>query len=183
MADKKYLAPIISGERVVLKRQNLSFAENMFELVKSNFEHLSEFLPWPKFMETVKDQENWIKTCIEKWENFQEAGYAIFVDDVHIGNIGVLNNNWEHESCEIGYWIGLEFQGNGYIGEAVVALEKELFLVGFNRIIIICDPKNIRSKNIPKKLGYFYEGLARELRKEGDSHVSFEIYSKIKSDF
>ena len=52
-----------------------------------------------------------------------------------------------------------------------------------NRIQIKCANGNNASKNIPKRLGFVYEGLERngELLSDG-KYVDLETYSKLKSE-
>ena len=54
---------------------------------------------------------------------------------------------------------------------------------GFNRIEIKCAVKNKSSSNIPKKLGFKFEGIERdgELLSE-NIYTDLEVYSKLKSD-
>ncbi|MFV0598592.1 MAG: GNAT family N-acetyltransferase, partial [Bacteroidales bacterium] len=53
-----------------------------------------------------------------------------------------------------------------------------------NRIQIKCAVGNIPSKNVPKRLGFVFEGIEREgeLLSSG-VYTDIEVYSKLKSEF
>ena len=112
-------------------------------------------------------------------------GFGVYrnTDNEFMGNIGVSNFDWNNESCEIGYWILGKFEGKGYMRDAVNVLEKELYEAGFNRIVILCESKNIRSKKIPMSLGYTLDGQLREYRKANEKFVSLEVYSKLAGEY
>jgi RimJ/RimL family protein N-acetyltransferase len=182
--DKQYLPELIVCERISLKRHNLSLAQKMFEYVTEDNERLARFLPWANFINKVEDEIDFINKCNESWDKQEGAQYGIFrnEDNEYMGNVGSFSFSWANESCEIGYWILGKFEGLGYMSEAVVALEKVLFQVGFNRIVIRFDPLNNKSGSIPKRLGYSHEGTLREAIKVGERFGNLEVYSKVRSD-
>jgi ribosomal-protein-serine acetyltransferase len=100
-----------------------------------------------------------------------------------MGNIGVYEIDWENECCKIGYWILGRFEGNGYVRESVVCLERVLFDMGFNRVVIMCEEENQRSRKIPLSLGYTLEGTLREYVKRDDRFMSHEVHSKLKREY
>lgn len=181
--DKQYLPELIESSRISLKKQEMENASLMFQYVDRDRERLQRFLPWTDYVKTVKDEEEFIEKCLKEWDDHEAAAYALFKGDDYMGNITAFDMDWEHESCEIGYWILGEYEGKGFMSEAVSLLESVLFEAGFHRIIIRCDPQNNRSKNIPKKLGYKYEGTLRDCHKEKLGYKSLEVYSRLSSDW
>jgi RimJ/RimL family protein N-acetyltransferase len=72
------------------------------------------------------------------------------------------------DTREIGYWIHKDHLDQGLITEASAALTKVAFEVDqVHRVEIRCDPKNMRSAAVPRKLGYTLEATFRE-----DTHLS-----------
>jgi len=181
--EKKFLPDTIKGLRITLKRQEMGNAPLMFDYVNRDRERLSRFLPWTEFVKTVEDERGFIRQCDENWESHKAAQYAIFSSNgEYMGNIGAFNFNWDHESCEIGYWILGQFEGKGYMSESVALLEEVLFETGFHRIIICCDTENIRSGNVPKRLKYRLEGVMRDCFKNGDHFENHQVYSKLSTE-
>ncbi len=103
-------------------------------------------------------------------------------DDEYMGNVSSFKYNWIHKHFEIGYWILGKFEGQGYMSEAVLALEEHLFDIGFHRSVIRCDTKNVRSSSIPKRLNYSLEGVQREIMIVNDEFRNLEVYSKLSID-
>ena len=72
-----------------------------------------------------------------------------------IGGTGFHIRNWSVPCFEIGYWVRTSFSGQGYITEAVNALIRYAFLeLNAKRVEIRCDEDNLRSRKIPKCLGF-----------------------------
>lgn len=182
--DKKLLPAVIVSQRLSLKLLTPDLAQTMFEYIDKDRERLSQFLPWPKFILKVEDEIEFIKSCQISYEKFETAVYGLFHNDdnKYLGNISVHAISWTNESCEIGYWILGQFEGFGYMAEAVKILNEELFNFGFNRIVIRFDPLNNRSGRIPKKLNFSDEGLFRQAIKIDGAFRDLKVFSKIKSD-
>ena len=161
-------------------------AEMIFNVVEKNRKHLRSWLPWEKLTKTSLDS---LKFLLETVEKNREVVYGVFVHDVYVGNIGIMNmsNSFEkpNQYGEIGYWLSNEYGGNGYMVEAVSLLEKESFKkLKLNRIQIRCDIDNIPSAKIAEKSGYFLDGELREIEysKELKGFRNFLMFSKLKSE-
>jgi RimJ/RimL family protein N-acetyltransferase len=63
---------------------------------------------------------------------------------------------------EIGYWIHRDYVNRGLVTESTAALIKVAFeIVHVHRIEIHCNPANLASAAIPRKLGFKHEGTLR----------------------
>jgi len=184
MTKRYFSSEIISG-RIHLTKLDECLALQMFNYICEDRERLSRFLPWPQHIKTVEDEVEFIRKSADGWEKHEIANFGIFrnEDKEYMGNIGIFNLDMNNESCEIGYWILGKFEGKGYIRDSVRILEREIFAIGFNRIVIMCEVENKRSKMIPKSLGYFFEGVLREYKKENGKYVGREVYSKLKREY
>jgi len=183
--EKLYLPEIITGERIVLKKHSLELAKTMFEYVDKDRERLREFLPWVDATKSVQDEEGYIKMTHEKWNDYSLFDYGIFVkdSDTYTGNIGVHSLKWDHNCCELGYWILGDFEGKGYISDGVKILDKGLINSGFNRIQIRCDASNEKSGNVPKRNEYQFEGtLRQDFIDHNGKYRDTQVYAKLKSD-
>jgi RimJ/RimL family protein N-acetyltransferase len=183
--EKTYLPEVIEGEKVNLKKHSFELAKTMFEYVDKDRERLRVFLPWVDATKTIQDEENYIKFTHKQWDDFLLFDYGLFIKDTdtYTGNINVHSIEWQHNRCELGYWILGDFEGKGLISDAVKALEKVLFNIGFNRIKIRCDANNKRSGNVPKRCGFKYEGtLRQDFIDHNEKYRDTQVYSKIKSD-
>jgi ribosomal-protein-serine acetyltransferase len=174
----------IGGARLRLVRHTLDIAERMFGYVDEDRARLRVFLPWVDGTRTLEDECGYIRMTRENWELHQLFDYGLFrrEDDLYLGNVGVHSISWQHRRCEIGYWILGRFEGQGYISEAVRALETVFFGLGFHRIEIHCSSHNLRSASVPKRCGYRLEGTQRDDRIEDGAYSDTLIYGKLESD-
>ena len=74
----------------------------------------------------------------------------------------VLHRRLTGNALEIGYWIRADLINRGLATEIAAALTKVAFSVNkVDRVEIHCDPANVRSAAIPRKLGFTQEALLR----------------------
>lgn len=102
--------------------------------------------------------------------------WAIFLQLIFSGQVVV----WK---LVIGYWILGKFEGQGFVSDAVKLIEKTVFEIGFNRLVIRVDPNNKRSRSIPQRLHYVSEGIARQAIYVNGEFRDLEIFSKLKDEF
>lgn len=174
----------LESKNVNLQRFNMTHAAPLYRFIVGERDRLAEFLPWPKFISKIEDEEKFISNMEKHWEDKMCFGYAIVnahTDQV-MGAIDVHAISWENKRAEIGYWIAQDFEGRGYIHEACRRLEEYLFTVGFNRIEIRCNSLNTRSSNIPRRLGYKLEGELREDAVENGHFRNTLIFGLISRD-
>ena len=173
----------IQGERITLKRHKVELAQTMYDYIDKDRERLSQFLPWPDFIKSVDDEVNFIKRCDESWEKALGFQFGIYNDQgTYMGNVGCFGRVPIEYVCEIGYWILGDFEGKGFMSEAVSTLQKKLFSLGVHRIQIRCSTENSRSSNIPKSLGYHLDGVERESVFASGRYHNLEIYSRLSTD-
>jgi ribosomal-protein-serine acetyltransferase len=181
--EPKALSEHLTGERIYLKRHELSLASIMFDYVNEDRDRLNRFLPWVEYIKSVADEEAYIKMINKKWDECTHFDYGMFLlDGTYMGNIGVHSIIWRYNSSELGYWILGKFEGHGYVAEAVSILEKHLFEVGFHRVQIRCSDLNERSEKVPLRCGYEFEGTAREDAIEKGAYRNTKTFSKLATD-
>ena len=101
--------------------------------------------------------EGWQRHAILKW------GIALRSDDQLIGSITLFNLDFNHRRAEIGYALGRDHWGRGYMNEALRAVLKYAFeVLHLNRIEADVDPRNAASIKTVERLGFQREGYLRE---------------------
>ncbi len=179
---KVFLPETIFSDRITLKKHKVEIAELMFQFVDKDRERLREFLPWVGHTKTVQDEIDYIKMTHRKWDTFELFDFGIYRNDdaQYMGNAGIHTVAWDHDRCEIGYWILGDYEGKGYMSEAVLALEQVCFDLGFNRIEIRCSSRNRRSAKVPIRCGYRLEASLTQDSIELGSYRDTLIFGKIK---
>lgn len=183
MEKRKFPIRIVT-ERLELKRHSEEHAEAMFDYVDRDRQRLRRFLPWVDLVKTVEDERSYIRTSLEKWDSYEFFDYGLHrrSDGLYLGNVGIHGIAWEHERCELGYWILGQFEGCGYMSEAVAALGQAAFEIGFHRIEIRCSSLNAKSASIPKRLGYILDATLRQNEIAQGEHRDTFVFSKLKTD-
>lgn len=110
------------------------------------------------------DYDTFLKKCkdfieeenkINKDLNTATKRYILY-DDIPIGEVGIRttkNDFWINKGSQIYYKIRLSKRGQGY-GNKILALAlKEAKKLGFDKIRINCDNRNIKSKKVILKNG------------------------------
>lgn len=175
---------ILQNDKILLKKHELTNAQLMFACVDKDRHRLGKFLPWVEYNNSVEDQENYLKHTHETWKNKTMFDYGIYLaSGEYLGNIGVHSLRWDHDACEIGYWISSQFEGKGYISSALQVLEAYLFREGFNRIQIKCSNLNAKSFAVPERNHYCYEGLSRQDTIEQGAYRDTKTYAKTCIEF
>jgi len=90
-------------------------------------------------------------------------GIARRTDDLVIGTCTLFHIDIANRRAEIGYALGREHWGNGYMQEALGALLDFSFdTLNMHRIEADVDPRNVSSVKTLERLGFQREGYLRE---------------------
>ncbi|WLR54003.1 GNAT family protein [Mesobacillus subterraneus] len=141
----------------------LSEAWELFWLVDSNRRYLREWLPWIDGIQSPCQ----FYSVIQMWQkNFQKGSsshFGIRYRGVLAGSISLHAIDWTNSQASIGYYLSEKLQGRGITIRTVKAVIHHAFYeLGINRIEIRCGKDNHKSKAIPKKLGFYEEGILRD---------------------
>jgi RimJ/RimL family protein N-acetyltransferase len=135
------------------------------EAIDASIEHLKPWMPW------VHNEPEELQNKIDRLRRFRgefdlsrDFIYAIFNRDESevLGGSG-LHTRAGERAREIGYWIHADYINRGLATETTAALTKVAFEVDrVERVEIHCDPENVGSAAIPKKLGFHLDGIIRK---------------------
>ena len=148
---------ILETERMILRRWQDSDAENLYEYAKDP--DVGPIAGWPEH-QSIAESRNVIKNVF----NGKEA-YAICLktDDRAIGAIELkLNGHTDltdrDDECELGYWLGKPFWGQGIMPEAVKEILRHAFeKIGMTKVWAGYYEGNIKSKRVQEKSGFRYQ--------------------------
>jgi len=170
---------------ICLRSVEVSDALDVFGAIDSQRDYLGRWLPFVEFTKEVSDTEKYIESIVNAPLEKLVFVFVIHLSSEFVGLIGLKDTDCANKKTEIGYWLKEEFQGKGIITKSVNKLCEFAFReLEINRIQIKCAVGNIPSKNIPKRLGFVFEGIEREgeLLSSG-FYTDIEVYSKLKSEF
>jgi len=154
----------IETARLVVRCYEPGDARLLADSVAESVEHLKPWMPWvhaePEPFEVKVAR---VKRFRGLFDLQQDYIYAIFNKDETrlLGGTG-LHTRLDEDQLEIGYWLHKDFINQGLVTESTAALVKVAFeVIHIHRIEIHCDPKNLASASIPRKLGFTHEGTLR----------------------
>lgn len=154
----------IETERTVLRCWHPTDGPLLKEAVDASLDHLSEWMPWAvNEPETVETKVQRLRRFRANFDLDKDYIYGIFSQDERLvlGGTG-LHTRVGKDAFEIGYWIRASHINRGLATEISAALTRAAFeICGVARMEIHCDPHNVRSAAVPRKLGYVHEATLR----------------------
>jgi len=148
--------------RIYLKMPTAKDAEKIFKYTQNK--ELLKYMMWsaPK---SIKEVKKHIQDRIRKGKKGISFEMCIYSKENNefIGSAGFVEVDIENESVELGYWVARPFWNNGIATEAVSLLLSYAFKsLKAHRVVIMCNPKNTRSRNIAEKLRFHMDGILRD---------------------
>ena len=116
-------------------------------------------------MEEMTDAQNLLADVRAKFrrKTYYQWGVARREDDRVIGTCTLFHLDLDNRRAEIGYALGREHWGKGYMAEALGALLTFAFQgLGLRRLEADVDPGNAGSIKTLERLGFQKEGYLRE---------------------
>ena len=97
-----------------------------------------------------------------------------------LGTIGYYHIKPEHYRAEIGYMLLTEYQGRGYVTEAINEVTKYGFKnMELHSIEAVIDPANLASAKVLEKCNFIKEGYFKESEFYNGQFIDTVIYSKL----
>ena len=155
---------MIETSRCTLRAPKLDDIEKTIRFYELNREHLA---PWdPAVPEGFYTPAYWKQKFEEAQSEFKDKSMRLhlFLKDGTL--IGMTNfTNFERgpfQNCRLGYKIGKQYEGKGYMFEALQAAIQIIFEkdLNFHRIEANYIPSNHRSAKLLKRLGFTEHGIA-----------------------
>ncbi|GAA4009218.1 GNAT family N-acetyltransferase [Deinococcus rubellus] len=171
MPDPAPFPETLTTARLTLRVPTAEDGPAMAALVNANLEHLRPWLPWAQMPRTPEQQQGSMARAHDKFLQGEDLMYLMLLEGQPIGSCGIHRIDWAVPSGDIGYWLDQRREGHGYVTETARALT-ELALkpaaaggLGFERLEIRCDARNLKSAAVPERLGFELEArLKRHAR-------------------
>lgn len=176
----------IETKRLLVRCYNPSDAALLAQAVTANIEHLRPWMPWVSAEpEPIEEKVQRLKRFRGLFDLGQDFIYGIFNQEETrlLGGTGLHTRLGENQ-LEIGYWIHKDFVNQGLVTECTAALIKVAFeLMHVHRIEIHCDPANLASAAIPRKLGFTHEGTLRAKTPFLDGWSDSMVWGLLESEY
>jgi RimJ/RimL family protein N-acetyltransferase len=143
--------------RSLLRAWHTDDAPRLRKAIDANLDYLLPWIPW------AREEPTSFETLTARLEGYASSfatgpnwAYAVMSPDESalLGGIG-LHQRIGQGGLEIGYWIDREYAGKGLATEVARAITTTAFaLDDISHVEIRCDPNNLPSAAIAKRLGF-----------------------------
>jgi len=150
-------------DEIVLVPRHAGDAAEMYALVDTHRAHLREWLGWVDGTRNTGDMRRYAQYAEAQFESRLAFDYAISVGGAIAGSIGLHALDWSNRNAQIGYWLAPTARGRGAVTRACATLVTfALRQLALQRLEIRCAVANARSRAVPERLGFLYEGTLVE---------------------
>ncbi len=172
--------PFDLGGGALLRRSRLEDLDAIWAAVEEERDRLGEWMPWIETTRTKDDERAWLEKVVVA-DSLEGCG--IWVEGEFAGGIGLMLDSFGI-FAEIGYWIRARYEGRGLVTRACEALIDHAFgALGLHRIVIRAGVENVRSRAIPERLGFTFEGVAREEGRGVGKFYDLAVYALLDREW
>ena len=153
------LPEFITTERLTLRRWRVDEAAVIGTAITSSINHLSPWMAWiaSEPLDSAS-RVDLIQAWNEEWEAGGDVVLGVFRAGEVVGGTG-LHRRRGPGILEVGYWVHAAHIGHGYATEIAKGLTTCAFeLAEIESVEIHHDKANVRSRAVPEKLGFSFDG-------------------------
>ena len=108
--------------------------------------------------------------------------WAIVVDGVAVGNVGVTAIEKRHETAWAFYWLAAPSRGRGHATRALGTVSDWAFAEGLFRLELGHRVNNPASCRVATRAGFRTEGIERQKLKYGTERFDVELHARLTTD-
>ena len=178
---------LLKTERLYLRPPRLSDHIDWATLRRDGYDYL---YPWEPLrahdhlsLSAFRTRTHWAARAIKA-----ERAVPLFVfraaDDVLLGAITLDNiQRGPAQYATVGYWMGQQFTGHGYMSEALQAVVAHAFgPLDLSRVQAATLPENAASRRVLEKAGFQYEGVAQSFLQIAGKWRTHVVYACLRQD-
>jgi len=158
--------------------------QELFKLMDANRRHLRPWHPWIDLIRTAPDLDRFITNWLQQFSSNRGFHAGIWHEGKLCGVINHLNVDWLNRSTALCYWLDEARQGRGIMTIACGAFISHAFnALKLNRVTIECASTNTRSRRVPERLGFKFEGIIRGIEWLHDRYADHAIYGLLTGEW
>ncbi len=175
--------PIKVSESISIRPMKVEDAEEVYNTIVKNREHLLKWFEWPDIYKSVDDAKAFLENF--SYENpYEHYGLGIWENERYIGSVALLRGSEQNKHSEVGYWLAESHMGRGIMTRAVLALLKVVFNdFGMHKVNIKCVVYNLKSIAVPERLNFEFEGIERDAVLVRGKYYDVRSYSILDHEF
>ena len=172
------------SEQAELRILEERYAEEIYVAVDRNRLRLREWMPWVDSNQGPDEVKTFIRASLQRFAINDGFDAGIFVEGKFAGTIGFHHFAWLDRRTSLGYWIDQAFEGRGLMTAAVRTMTRyAIDELKLNRVEIRAGVRNSKSRAIPERLGFTYEGTLRQVEWLYDHFIDLTVYSMLAAEW
>lgn len=163
-SDRRGAAQVLTTSRLRLRAWKPGDAPLLLPVLEANTEHLRGWIPEHVWKPApLPELAVRLAGFADDFAAARSWRFGMFSPDEQrvLGEVGVFPRSAagrvpvaEADRLEIGYWLRADDTGRGYVTEAVRAVLSFAADLRMPHVEIRCDPLNVRSAAVPRRLGF-----------------------------
>jgi ribosomal-protein-serine acetyltransferase len=171
--------PLVT-ERVVLEPIEPRHADALWQAKEASLDELRRWMAWAE--QGRESHDGFVHAAHERWGE-GEWVFAVTVDALPIGTIGVDRYQPMFSSAEVGYWLRSDMSGRGLMTEAAAAVVEYSFAeLGIHRLELRAGVENYPSLRVAEKLGFRRGGLLRHASRNAWAYYDVYVFDLLATD-
>ena len=179
----------IESERLYLRSYEAGDGPWFYAMSQRNRAHLARYEAENVVMsiESEQDAEVVVQELAAEWRARSSFFMGAFDRDTDkfVAQVYVGPVNWDVPEFEVGFFVDKDYEGQGYVTEAVRAAMGFIFEhLQAHRVRLECDDTNERSWRVAERCGMVREGHVRENKRNEDGELSGTLhFGLLKREF
>ena len=177
----------LKTERLFLRLLQKEDVPEIFRIARKNPE-ITKFMSWdpPK---KIEETQAFFDEGKKEFKKGKLVRWGIFLEKEFCGIVGLegvtrQQRAWKFDKAELGYWLALKFQGQGFMTEATrVVLQFGFEKLALHKIMAGAVSENITSQRVIEKLGFRFIGVRKEHFFRHGKWWDHKVYELLAKDF
>ena len=176
----------IQSSRVRLVPVDVADAREIWDVVDASRSWLQRWLPWVPFQKDPTASLRFAEACASEWDRGRAVRFLIRErpGGRMLGLVGLEQCVEMHRNCDLGYWLRREASGRGVMTEAArLCIDFAFRRVGMHRVRVAAATHNYPSLRVIERLGFVFEGVARQAEWVDGRWVDHAVFALLESDW
>lgn len=177
-------APLVTP-RLQLAALEPSDAHELWVSVESCRLYLEPWLPWVPGITSSSAAHRYIESSVEDWDVSRALRFGVRERQRRklVGVVSLESLSHQNLAADLGYWLRSDVGGAGLMTEAAGAVVLWAFRqLQANRLRVAASTENHRSLGVIRRLGFHFEGLARQAEYVNGRWLDHAVFSRLRGD-